>query len=56
MMVLSFISHATTAPAGDGLEKRAGSFKLVAYGIASSYIDIFFSDGRFIFLQTDFIH
>ncbi|KAJ5965596.1 hypothetical protein N7481_012310 [Penicillium waksmanii] len=45
-MVLSFLSHATAAPAGNDLEKRdSSSFKLVAYGVASSYIDIFFSDG-----------
>lgn len=44
-MVLSFISQAASAP-DDEAQSSASSFKLVAYGVASSYIDIFFSDGQ----------
>ncbi len=41
-------SGSLAAPAGEAIEKRnpTGSFELVAYDIASSYIKIFFSDGR----------
>ncbi|KAJ5111069.1 hypothetical protein N7532_001604 [Penicillium argentinense] len=46
-MVLTWISSAVAAPAGGEIGKRnpSGEFKLVAYGVASSYIDVFFSDG-----------
>jgi hypothetical protein len=55
-MVLSFLSRATAAPAGNELEKRdSTSFKLVAYGVASSYIDIFFSDGQSIVSEAKYL-
>ncbi|KAJ5118937.1 hypothetical protein N7448_010643 [Penicillium atrosanguineum] len=40
-------SGSLAAPAGEALEKRnpTGSFSLIAYGVASSYIKIFYSDG-----------
>lgn len=46
--LLALAMTVTSAPSvALGLEKRdpAGSFKLVAYGIAPSAIDFFYSDG-----------
>lgn len=45
---LALTSGSLAAPAGEALEKRnpTGSFSLIAYGAASSYIKIFYSDGR----------
>lgn len=55
--LLAISAKALAAPSlVNDFNKRnpTGSFSLVAYGIASSYIDIFYSDGppRFFLLTT----
>ena len=46
--VLAIFASFPAAPSAKAIEERSptGPFSLIAYGIASSYIKIFYSDGR----------
>lgn len=44
-ILLAITASALAAPSAVDKRNPTGGFSLVAYGIASSYIDIFYSDG-----------